>query len=282
MEHTVVKIENLVKRYGDLIALDHFSLAIEEGEVFGLLGPNGSGKTTLLSLLKEADRDERLEIRLAPKVRLGVLAQNLKQLNPEKTVLENAMAESVQLPAVAKNVLAGLLFRPDDWQKKAAVLSGGERIKLGFAMLLLSHANVLLLDEPTNYLDLPSIKALEKQLIQYEGTVLFVSHDRAFVQNTAQEILQIENKEIIKYSGTLEEWEVEQKRRRDVETQSSTANNERSDSRKNVRKPGKSEKRTLILKQNSNSRKNNEQRKKRQLQNKICRFSHTGNPPLVH
>lgn len=233
----VLEVKGLDFSYGERVLFEKVSFSLTNRKKTALLGPNGSGKTTLLSLLEEAGRDERSEIRLAPKVRLGVLAQNLKQLNPDKTVLENAMTESVQLPAVAKNVLAGLLFGPDDWQKKAAVLSGGERIKLGFAMLLLSRANVLLLDEPTNYLDLPSIKALEKQLIQYEGTVLFVSHDRAFVQNAAQEILQIENREIIKFTGTLEEWELEQKRRRDAETLGSTADGgRRADSRKNVRK----------------------------------------------
>lgn len=232
----VLEVKGLNFSYGQRVLFEKAFFHLTNRKKTALLGPNGSGKTTLLSLLEEAGRDERPEIRLAPKVRLGVLAQNLKQLNPDKTVLENAMAKSVQLPAVAKNVLAGLLFGPDDWQKKAAVLSGGERIKLGFAMLLLSHANVLLLDEPTNYLDLPSIKALEKQLIQYEGTVLFVSHDRAFVQNTAQEILQIENREILKFAGTLEEWELEQKRRQEWEIKSSAANDGTADGGKNARK----------------------------------------------
>lgn len=232
----VLEVKGLDFSYGERVLFEQVSFTLTNRKKTALLGPNGSGKTTLLSLLEETGCEERSEIRLAPKVRLGVLAQNLEQLDPDKTVLENAMAESVQLPAVAKSVLAGLLFGPDDWQKKAAVLSGGERIKLGFAMLLLSRANVLLLDEPTNYLDLPSIKALEKQLIQYEGTVLFVSHDRAFVQNTAQEILQIENKGILKFSGTLEEWELEQKRRQEWEALSNTASGGTAGSQKSARK----------------------------------------------
>lgn len=232
----VLEVKGLDFSYGEKVLFKQVSFTLTNRKKTALLGLNGSGKTTLLSLLEEAGREERSEIRLAPKVRLGVLTQNLKQLDSDKTVLENAMAESVQLPAVVKSVLAGLLFRPYDWQKKAAVLSGGERIKLGFAMLLLSSANVLLLDEPTNYLDLPSIKALEKQLIQYEGTVLFVSHDRAFVQNTAQEILQIENRDILKFSGTLEEWELEQKRRKEWEALSGTVNGETTGKGKSARK----------------------------------------------
>ena len=210
----VLEVKDLNFSYGERVIFEKASFTLTNRKKTALLGPNGSGKTTLLSLLA-AGYGELPELRMAPKARLGILAQNLKQLDPGKTVLENAMAVSVQLPPVVKNMLSGLLFGPDDWSKKADVLSGGERIKLGFAMLLLSSANVLLLDEPTNYLDLPSIKALEKQLIQYEGAVLFVSHDRTFVQNTAEEILQIENREIIKFTGTLTEWELEQKRRRD-------------------------------------------------------------------
>lgn len=232
----VLEVKELNFSYGERAIFEKASFTLTNRKKTALLGPNGSGKTTLLTFLAKAGDDEFPELRLAPKARLGILAQNLKQLDLNKTVLENAMAESVQLPAVVKNMLAGLLFCPDDWSKRAAALSGGERIKLGFAMLLLSSANVLLLDEPTNYLDLPSIKALENQLIQYEGTVLFVSHDRTFLQNTAEEILQIENREIIKFSGTLEEWEQEQKRRRDWNTSAVNKNSQAAGSVKSRKK----------------------------------------------
>lgn len=240
----VLEVKELNFSYGERVIFENTSFTLTNRKKTALLGPNGSGKTTLLSLLTKTGDEEIPELRLVPKARLGILAQNLKQLDPNKTVLENAMAESVQLPAVAKNMLAGLLFDPDDWSKKAAVLSGGERIKLGFAMLLLSSANVLLLDEPTNYLDLPSIKALENQLIQYEGTVLFVSHDRTFVQNTAEEILQIENREIIKFPGTLKEWEQEQKRRDDWIT---PINHKHSEATDNARSRKKMDEEKMLL-----------------------------------
>ena len=243
----VLEVKELNFSYRENIIFEKVSFTLTNRKKTALLGPNGSGKTTLLSLLAKAGDEEIPEIRLMPKARLGILAQNMKQLDLNKSVLENAMVESVQFPAIAKNILAGLLFGPDDWSKKAAVLSGGERIKLGFAMLLLSSANVLLLDEPTNYLDLPSIKALENQLVQYEGTVLFVSHDRIFVQNTAEEILQIENRMIIKFSGTLKEWEQEQKRRRDWNISTRTENDNTTDSARN-RKRADEEKMLLELK----------------------------------
>lgn len=219
----VLEVKELDFSYGTRVIFENISFTLSNRKRTARLGPNGSGKTTLLRCLQKAagtiaDGTEetgtpRVQmLKLAPRVRLGVLEQNLKMLNPEKTVLDNALAVSVQLPAVAKNMLAGLLFGPDDWNKRAAVLSGGERMRLGFAMLLLSDANVLLLDEPTNYLDLPSIQALEKQLTAYEGAVLFVSHDSRFVQNVAQELLIIEERKIIKFSGSLEEWEQEKKR----------------------------------------------------------------------
>lgn len=221
----VLEVKELDFSYGTRPIFEKASFTLSNRKKTALLGPNGSGKTTLIRYLQKISVSEEepeknaaggkaefQKLSFAPRVRLGILAQNLRMLDPEKTVLENALTDSVQLPAVVKNMLAGLLFGPDDWNKRAAVLSGGERMRLGFAMLLLSDANVLLLDEPTNYLDLPSIQALEKQLNAYEGAVLFVSHDSRFVQNTAQELLIIEDRKIIKFSGGLEQWEQEKRR----------------------------------------------------------------------
>ena len=106
-----------------------------------------------------------------------------------------------------RGILARLLFRREDVYKKAGVLSGGERVKLSFARLLGSAANLLLLDEPTNFLDLPSVEALQSLVREYAGTVLFVSHDRAFTEHCATRLLRIENKKLVTFEGTLSQWE---------------------------------------------------------------------------
>ena len=157
-----------------------------------LLGENGSGKTTLIRLILEGEL-----IRIVPKAKIGYLKQDLSDLCMEKTVLENVMETSIQSPTIARAVLARLLFNEQDIQKKVKVLSGGERVRLAFARILVSDANVLILDEPTNYLDIPSIEAIQALLSEYEGTMLFASHDRAFVRTIATDALIIRDKKLL-------------------------------------------------------------------------------------
>ena len=157
-----------------------------------LLGENGSGKTTLIRLILEGEL-----IRIVPKAKIGYLMQDLSDLCMEKTVLENVMETTIQSPTIARAVLARLLFNEQDIQKKVKVLSGGERVRLAFARILVSDANVLILDEPTNYLDIPSIEAIQALLSEYEGTMLFASHDRAFVRTIATDALIIRDKKLL-------------------------------------------------------------------------------------
>lgn len=209
----IMEAKDVCFSYGDHVIFREASFSVRNRKKTALSGENGSGKTTLFRLIENASAGEENGIRIVPKAKIGVLKQDFSQLDPNRTVLENAMAVSVQEPAAVKGVLAGLLFGIDDWGKRAAVLSGGERIRLALARLFVSDANVLLLDEPTNYLDLVSVRALEKQLAAYEGAVLFISHDREFVGNVAQELLWIDRQRIFKFAGTLAEYEAEQKRR---------------------------------------------------------------------
>ena len=149
-------------------------------------------------------------IRLVPKAKIGYFRQSLDALDPDKTVLENVMETSVQSESTMRSILARLLIRREDVFKKAGVLSGGERVKLAFAKLFGSPANLLLLDEPTNFLDMPAIEALQKMVQDYEGTVLFVSHDRAFSDACATRILRIENRKLLAFDGNLTAWENKQ------------------------------------------------------------------------
>ena len=157
-----------------------------------LLGENGSGKTTLIRLILEGEL-----IRIVPKAKIGCLKQDMSDLNIEKTVLENIMETSIQSPNVVRAILARLLFKEQDIRKKVKVLSGGERVRLAFGRIFVSNANVLILDEPTNYLDIPSIEAIQTLLSEYEGTMLFTSHDSAFVREIATDALIIRDKKLV-------------------------------------------------------------------------------------
>ena len=192
-----------------ILEANHFSFSYPDGRVIfkdasfrllrnsrtALLGENGSGKTTLIRLIVEGE-----QIRKVPKARIGYHQQDLSTLNMGKSVLENALETSIQSQTVVRTVLARLLFTAQDIQKPVSALSGGERIRLSFAKIFVSSANVLILDEPTNYLDIPSIEAIQSLLSEYEGTMLFTSHDTMFVKNVATDAYLIQNKQIIPFT----------------------------------------------------------------------------------
>ena len=152
----------------------------------------GAGKTTLLELISK-----REGVYIVPGAKIGYARQNMSQIDLEQTVLENVRRVSIQSESISRIVLARLLLSERDMNKKAKELSGGERMKLSFAMLFVSDVNLLILDEPTNYLDIPSVEALEKMLVEYEGTLLFTSHDKMFVDRIATERLYIYGGKIV-------------------------------------------------------------------------------------
>lgn len=200
----VISAENFSFSYGKKKIFQNTGFRIFNGSKTALLGENGVGKTTLLNLIAGSRNGS---IKIVPKARIGYFYQGFENLQQNMTVLDNVMAESVQSQTVARTILARLLITGDDVYKKVEVLSGGEKIKVSFAKLFVSSANVFLLDEPTNYLDMSSIEALENILSCYEGTVLFVSHDRAFVNRVADRLLLIENQSISEFDGNLDKLE---------------------------------------------------------------------------
>ena len=189
----VIRGEHLTFGYGDKLIFDDAEFIIKNGSKVALIGDNGAGKTTLIELI-----DKREGIYVVPGAKIGYARQNMSQIDMDKTVLENVRDVSIQKESIARIILARLLLTERDIQKKASDLSGGEKMKLSFAMLFVSDVNFLILDEPTNYLDIPSIEALEKLLIEYEGTLIFVSHDKTFVEHVATAKLLIQNGKIIK------------------------------------------------------------------------------------
>jgi len=199
----VISAEKLNFSYGSKKIFDDIKFKIFNGSKTALWGENGSGKTTLLNLICNKANES---IYIVPKARVGYFRQGFENLDNDKSVLENVMKDSVQTQAAVRTILARLLISGDDVYKKVGVLSGGERIKVSFAKLFVSDANILLMDEPTNYLDTQSMEALENVLGDYEGTVLIVSHDSAFVNTVADRLLVFENQKITEFEGTLQSY----------------------------------------------------------------------------
>lgn len=201
-----------------VISSDSFSFSYGRNEIFSntrfhvyngskqaIIGENGAGKTTLLNQIYNGL--EHNEINVVPKAVLGYFSQGLENLDLQKTVLENVIQDSVQNETTVRTILARLLLSGENVYKRVGVLSGGERIKVSFAKLFVSSANVLLLDEPTNYLDMSSVEALQNILCEYEGTVLFVSHDKAFLNGVAERLLVVKEGKILEFEGNLNTYE---------------------------------------------------------------------------
>lgn len=199
----IISAKNLSFGYNECEIFNNVCFEVPNRAKMALIGENGSGKTTLFNLITERGDS----IYTVPKARFGYFYQDFRDLNFDKTVLENVMQDTVQSQSVTRNILARLLFKGDDVHKKVNVLSGGEKIKLALAKLLTSNANVLLLDEPTNYLDISSISAMQTLLCEYEGTLLFVSHDKAFVNAIADKLLILKDKTIVSFDGNLNDYE---------------------------------------------------------------------------
>nr|WP_110462062.1 ABC-F type ribosomal protection protein [Ruminiclostridium sufflavum] len=213
----IISGNNFSFGYGDKKLYNKAAFNVYNGKKQAIIGENGSGKTTLLNRIYSCFFEKKTNafnaeensdgINIVPKAEIGYFCQGLENLNASKTVLENAIEESIQDETTVRTVLARLLLTGDNVYKKVGVLSGGERIKVSFAKLIVSNANILILDEPTNYLDMRSIEALQDILSEYEGTVLFVSHDRGFVNAIAQRLLIIQNNHIIEFDGKLRDYE---------------------------------------------------------------------------
>jgi ATP-binding cassette subfamily F protein 3 len=204
----VVELTDAHKAYDDLVVFDRISLHIERGDRIALVAPNGAGKSTLMRLLAGTEPPDRGARREGHQVVLQYFAQDeATRLPPGLTVYEVMEADSpVGMVPMIRNILGGFLFTGDDILKKAGVLSGGERTRLAVARMLLRPANTLLLDEPTNHLDLDSKDVLLDALEDFGGTLIFVSHDRYFVDRLATKIIEVGHGTLDVYPGTYEQF----------------------------------------------------------------------------
>jgi len=198
----VLSVEGLSKAFGTKELFHDISFEIRRGERVAMIGQNGTGKTTILKILNQMLEADAGSFRLGTNVKIGYYDQEQQELHMEKTLFEEISDDHPDLNNTRiRTVLAAFLFTEDDVFKKIADLSGGERGRLSLAKLMLSEANFLILDEPTNHLDIVSKEILEDALNHYEGTVLFVSHDRYFVNKTATRILNLTGGCVINYLG---------------------------------------------------------------------------------
>ena len=219
----VLELENIRKTYGEHQVLNGISLLVPRGSKIAFVGQNGQGKTTLAKIIVNEIEAEG-SCRLGHNVQLGYFAQNqAQQLDPNKTVLDTALdAATHDKRPVVRDMLGAFLFRDTAVEKKVGVLSGGERNRLALCKLLLQPFNVLVMDEPTNHLDIRAKEVLKNALLNFEGTLLLVSHDRDFLSGLCDRIFEFKNQKIKEYLGGLEAY-LQQKALPNLEALNSTA-----------------------------------------------------------
>jgi len=204
----VLELKHARKAYGGLVVFTDVGLHIERGDRIALVGPNGVGKSTLMRMLSGEEAPDAGSRTLGHNVVMQYFAQDeATRMDPAPTVYETlASGSPLQMVPMIRNILGGFLFSGDDVYKHVRVLSGGERTRLAVARMLLRPSNTLLLDEPTNHLDLDSKEVLLDALVDYGGTLIFVSHDRYFVERLATKMIEVGNGTAIMFPGTYKEF----------------------------------------------------------------------------
>lgn len=201
----VLSVERLSKQFDSQILFRDASFEIKRGEHVAVIGDNGTGKTTLLKILNQVIRADSGSFTLGAKVKIGYYDQEHHVLHDEKTIFDEISDDYPSLNNTQiRNTLAAFQFTGDDVFKEIRALSGGEKGRVSLAKLMLSEANFLILDEPTNHLDITSKEILEEALNSYSGTVLYVSHDRYFINQTASRILELVNQTFVNYIGNYD------------------------------------------------------------------------------
>ncbi len=204
----VVKVSGLRKAYGDRVVHGGLSLLVRRGERWAVMGENGAGKTTLLKMVAGVLTPDSGEVTVGASVTMGYFAQHqMEQLDATSTVIGELQAHAPTTGlGVLRNLAGAFGFQGDDVEKPVRVLSGGERARLVLAKLLFDAPNLLVLDEPTNHLDIATKRALMKALSSYQGTLLFVSHDRAFLRSVATRVLELTAAGPHVYNGSYNEY----------------------------------------------------------------------------
>ena len=204
---TLLETVGIAKSFEQKELFSDIDLTIEKGDRIGIIGENGSGKTTLLKILLGQEMPDDGIIEISSTAKIGYLTQDTSFEDEEKTILETFIQSFDSMnQGEARNKLASMLFTSDDVYKKIKVLSGGEKIRLKLCILMNQNLNLLVLDEPTNHLDLNSREVLEENLMNYSETLLFVSHDRYFLEKMTNKIWNLENKQMEFFSGNYDKY----------------------------------------------------------------------------
>jgi len=201
----VLEANNLYKAFDNNIVLDNINFVIERGEKIAFVGKNGEGKTTLSRIFAKDIQDFKGELKYGSNVLIGYFAQHqAEKLDPNNTVFETLdKVATGDIRTQLRNLLGAFLFSGDDIFKKVKVLSGGEKSRLALAQLLLKETNLLILDEPTNHLDIPAKNVLKQALLDYQGSLIIVSHDRNFLKGLTQKTVYFKNHKLEIYLGDI-------------------------------------------------------------------------------
>jgi ATP-binding cassette, subfamily F, member 3 len=201
----VLILEELSKAYGEKVLFTDLSLLIRRGERIALIGENGRGKSTILKMVNGVVNPDKGMVKVGKNVQVGYYDQEQKNICLEKTIIDDLWDEYPDMTVTqVRNYLAAFLFTGDEVFKPVSTLSGGEKCRLSLLKLMLSKSNFLLLDEPTNHLDIMAREALEDALLDYDGTMLVVSHDRYFLNKIINKILELEESGITEYLGNFQ------------------------------------------------------------------------------
>ncbi len=202
----IAVFKDISKTYNNNKVLDNISMTLFKGDRIALLGKNGCGKTTLLKIITGEEEADTGTAKLGESIKYALLQQNIVFEKPERTVLDTISYDLELADKEARNMLAAYKFKGNDVFKKVEALSGGEKTRLRLCILMQKDVNMLILDEPTNHLDIASREWIEECVEDFSGTILFVSHDRYFINRFAEKIWELENGRITEFGGTYEEY----------------------------------------------------------------------------
>ena len=199
----ILRIKNVNKSYKNKQVLKDINMNVNQGEIVGLIGKNGSGKSTLVKEILNLSDDK---IKIGAQVSIGYIPQEIRFENDEATILEVSRKVFDGDETHLRSALSKFMFYGESVFKKVGNLSGGEKVRLKLFELLQKKANFLILDEPTNHIDIDTREILEDALAEYKGTLLFVSHDRYFINKLAKRIVCFENKKLVSYLGNYDDY----------------------------------------------------------------------------